>query len=64
MENRKIWYASKTVWVNALTLIGSVVMLLSPQISVETWATITGLALPVINLILRKITNEEIIWSK
>jgi hypothetical protein len=60
MEN-KIWYASKILWVNLIALIGMVLQgkfgyVLSPEIQV--------VILALINMILRAITKQEIVWSK
>lgn len=54
---------SKTVWVNLLALIGSAAIFYSGTLTTEQWATITGAALPVINIVLRLVTNEPIDWS-
>jgi len=56
---QKKWYTSKTVWVNALAL-GAIVLqsqfgfILSPELQAT--------ALTFINLGLRAITKEEIVW--
>lgn len=56
---QKKWYASKTVWVNALGLLGLIAQINSGFIfSAELQAVILSL----INLILRTITKEEIVW--
>lgn len=54
---------SKTLWVNFLALIGSAVMYFSGTVTPEQWAAATGAALPVINIVLRLVTNEPIDWS-
>lgn len=57
---QKKWYASKTLWSNALMLGGVIVLnatgqdLLTPEVQ--------GAILVVVNVILRVVTKEEIIW--
>lgn len=59
MINKK-WYLSKTIYVNAIALVGITVQtitgkeILSPELQV--------LALSVVNLILRTVTKENITW--
>jgi len=60
MENEKKWYKSKTLWVNAIAIAAIIIQsetgyVVSPEIQV--------LALGVINVILRKITKEKIVWK-
>lgn len=56
---QKKWYASKTIWVNLLALIGSVtVAAFGYVISPEIQASI----LVVLNIILRAVTKENIVW--
>lgn len=55
----KKWWHSKTMWANALAVVGIAVQgatgfILSPEIQVA--------ALGVINVVLRLITKEEIVW--
>ena len=56
----KKWYASKTIWTNAVMLIGVIILnttgknLLTPEVQVSI--------VTVINVILRVVTNEEITW--
>jgi hypothetical protein len=52
----KKWYASKTLWVNVISIIGVVVF--NDTLSAETSVLILG----VINTILRVITKEQIVW--
>lgn len=57
----KKWYASKTIWTNAVMLIGVIILnttgknLLTPEVQVSI--------VTVINVILRVVTNEEITWQ-
>ena len=56
---QKKWYLSKTIWVNALGLLGLYAQMSSGFIfSVETQTA----TLALINLILRVVTKEEIVW--
>ena len=54
----KKWYTSKTLWINVLAIIGIIVF--GKELSPEMIAT----ALAVINMILRLITKEPIVWSE
>ena len=59
-KNKK-WYHSKVLWVNAIALVASIAQL--------KWGLIMdpatqGIILTLVNLILRGITKEEIVWSK
>lgn len=57
----KIWYASKTIWLNLLSLVAILVQTQTGfVISAEMEVAILG----IINLILRIVTKEEIVWSK
>ena len=59
MINKK-WYLSKIVWVNAIAFVGVVIQsatnktILTPELQV--------MVLSVINLFLRSVTKENIIW--
>jgi len=56
----KRWFLSKTVWVNVIALIGVMLQAIYNKevIPVELQATIIS----VINLFLRTITKENIVW--
>ena len=61
----KKWYESKTIWVNTLTLIISItgVVVSSASdvgISPHVVLILTGVVIPILNVILRFITNEAI----
>ncbi len=58
MEGTKAWWMSKTIWVNLIALVGSVVVALGFDPS--KWAEVSTVTLAVANVILRLITNEEI----
>ena len=53
----KLWYKSKTLWANAIAIIG--ILGWGAEFPPETVATV----LVVINTILRFITKDEIAWS-
>jgi hypothetical protein len=59
MEN-KIWYTSKTLWVNAIAVVAMVVqgVIGKEIIGIELQATI----LAVINMILRLVTKQPVAW--
>ena len=56
----KKWYASKTIWTNAVMLVGVIILnttgknLLTPEVQAAI--------ISVVNLILRVVTKEEITW--
>ena len=56
----KKWYLSKTIYVNAIMLVGA----LAQQIAGKDIITpeLQVVILSVVNLILRSITNENITW--
>lgn len=56
----KLWYTSKTVWVNLLALIASVSF---AAFGYEITAEAQIITLTVINFILRLVTKEEIVWN-
>ncbi|MBI5248425.1 MAG: hypothetical protein HY912_02925 [Desulfomonile tiedjei] len=58
MEGAKAWWMSKTIWANAIALIGSVV--LAVGFDPGRWAEISTVALAAVNVALRFYTKEEI----
>ncbi len=61
MENQKLWYTSKILWVNVIGLIVMIVQGVKGfVISPEVQASI----LLLINIILRAVTKQEIVWGK
>jgi hypothetical protein len=56
MEKTKAWWMSKTIWVNLVALVGSLVI--SYGFDPAKWAEISTVTLAVINLALRMVTNE------
>lgn len=59
MEQSKKWYASKTVWINGIALFA---MIAQMQTGFILTPDVQALALTLINLGLRAVTKEEIIW--
>jgi len=57
----KMWYTSRTLWVNILTLV-AMIATLTLKVDIPPEATVSGLAL--INMMLRKATNKKIDWKK
>jgi cytochrome b subunit of formate dehydrogenase len=57
----KMWYCSKTIWVN-LIAIASIV--LASHTGLYIPPEITTLLLSTINILLRMITKQEVIWSQ
>lgn len=58
MESKK-WYASKTLWTNIL---GAAVLFIQSQTGFVINPAVQGIVLAGVNLILRKITKQPIIW--
>ena len=58
----KQWYLSKTLWLNAITLILSVVGLVidQPWLPPKVVLFATSILLPVLNMILRLLTSQSI----
>lgn len=58
----KPWYLSKTVWANLITLVLATfsTMIESRLIDPEQMLILTGLLLPILNLVLRWLTDEPI----
>lgn len=57
----KNWYTSKTLWTN---VIGIAVIAVQGQYGFIVDPGIQTAILAVINIVLRKITKEEIVWAK
>jgi len=58
MEAKK-WFHSKTIWLNSIALIAA---LLQAKYGLVIDGATQGLLLTALNLILRAITKEEIVW--
>ena len=55
----KKWYLSKTVWVNAVALLGAISL---EAFGVEIDEKTAAVVLSVLNIVLRSITKDEISW--
>lgn len=60
-KNQKMWYLSKTLWVNILALAAIIIQ----GVTGKMWlsAELQGSLLTFINLFLRAVTKEEIVWK-
>ncbi|MEM4720573.1 MAG: hypothetical protein QXT73_00750 [Candidatus Methanomethylicaceae archaeon] len=58
--NKKPWYTSKTLWVNFLALIASFLQL---KYGIVFEPALQGVVLTLINIVLRIITREEVVWE-
>jgi len=59
----KKWYESKTMWVNILSAVGAVALVVGVEISAENQAEIVAgilAAVNVVNIVLRKVTDKGI----
>lgn len=56
----KRWYASKTLWLNIITAVASVLMLLAHDPYWASQATYLLMASSVLNAVLRVLTDTEI----
>ena len=61
MDGTKIWWASKTIWMNLIALVGSI--LIAVGFDPGRWAEISTVALAFVNLILRVYTREPITFE-
>ena len=57
----KLWYTSKTLWVNVVAVVGGFVC---KKIGVDFTPEISLGILGGINILLRLITKKEVIWEK
>jgi hypothetical protein len=56
----KPWYESKTIWVNALLLVGSVCLALLNEPAMKEYAPVIIIINTTINVILRIMTTKEV----
>ena len=56
----KKWYLSKIVWVNAIALVGVAIQAATDKVILTPELQITVLS--VVNLVLRSVTKENIVW--
>ena len=57
----KHWWASKTIWVQGLGLIG-MVLIGAGVMGEASWPLYLGIATQVIGIIIRFVTKGEVIW--
>ncbi len=56
----KPWYTSKTIWINALLLVGSVCLALLNEPAMQEYAPIIVIINTTINVILRIMTTDAV----
>jgi hypothetical protein len=61
MDATKVWWTSKTIWMNLIALVGSI--LIGIGFDSGRWAEISTVSLAVVNLILRLYTREPITFE-
>jgi hypothetical protein len=61
MDATKVWWTSKTIWMNLIALVGSIVIAIG--FDPGRWAEISSVSLAVVNLILRLYTREPITFE-
>jgi hypothetical protein len=59
--NNKYWWASKTIWVQGLGLIGMVLISVG-LVGDDDWAKYLGIATTVLGVVIRFITKGEVMW--
>lgn len=69
MVEPKLWYESKTLWINALTVIASILAFIvdtqtAGGLPFEIDPRWVVIALGVVNIILRSVTNQPVTRSK
>ena len=60
-ETIKHWWASKSIWLQLLGLIG-MVLIAAGIMGEATWAIAVGITTQVLGIIIRFITKGEIVW--
>jgi uncharacterized membrane protein len=60
MEDAKKWYASKTIWVNVVALIASLLLTFGIELNADQQASLVTSILAVVNIALRFATTEGI----
>jgi len=57
----KYWWASKTIWVQGLGLVG-MILISAGLVGDADWAKYLGIATTVLGVVIRFITKGEVIW--
>lgn len=60
MEDGKKWYASRTIWVNAVALVASLLMVFGIELTADQQASLVTSILAIVNIVLRFVTTEGI----
>jgi uncharacterized membrane protein len=60
MEDSKKWYASKTIWVNVVALIASLLLTFGIELNADQQASLVTSILAIVNIALRFATTEGI----
>ena len=61
MDGTKVWWTSKTIWMNLIALVGSIFIAIG--FDPGRWAEISTVSLAVVNLILGLYTREPITFE-
>lgn len=63
--NEKVWYTSKTLWVNGLTIVGLAFGLLGVDVGLddETKGEIAAGVVALANFVLRVVTASQLKWK-
>uniref|UniRef100_A0A6M3LM17 Uncharacterized protein n=1 Tax=viral metagenome TaxID=1070528 RepID=A0A6M3LM17_9ZZZZ len=57
----KKWWASKTIWIQGLGLIGSILMA-AGIVGQESWTLYLGIITQGLGILIRFITKDEVVW--
>ena len=57
VKNEKEWWKSKTLWINALAIIGGIATAISADLATGSTITIAG----IVNLVLRLVSKHNLI---
>jgi uncharacterized membrane protein len=60
MDDAKKWYASRTIWVNVVALIASLLLTFGIELNADQQASLVTSILAVVNIALRFATTEGI----
>ena len=58
----KHWWASKTIWIQGLGLLG-MILIGTGAVGEANWALYLGVATTVLGVIIRLITKGAVVWS-
>jgi uncharacterized membrane protein len=60
LMDEKRWYASKTIWVNVVALVASLLMVFGIELTADQQASLVTSILAIVNIGLRLVTTEAI----